>query len=71
MDLPEINVDDNKDLIKFIMDLIRAHYEPSNCNEFDCISREIARYFDKNGRGQLASYIQILNGADKNVWIPM
>ena len=58
-------------LIKFVMSLIRAHYEPENDNDFDDVTEEIARYFDENGRNQLASYIQVLNGNDENVWVPM
>lgn len=64
----------SKQLAKYVVSLIRAHYEPDNPDgkdEFRDLTRDIARYFDFTGDGQISSYIRVLNGDDKNVWVPM
>ena len=60
----------SKQLAKYVVSLIRAHYEPDNLDgkdDFRDLTRDIARYFGFIGDGKTSSYILVLNGDDKNV----
>ena len=70
----------SKQLTKFAISLIRAHYEPDMMDTPDSkekkdafleTSREVAAYFEQIGESQLSSYVKVLIGDDKNVWVPM
>lgn len=61
---------DNDKLKRIVISLIRAHYE-SDSKSFKDASEEAARHFDERGLSQLSSYIRVLDGDDKNVWVPM
>lgn len=67
----EAEVAKSQQLTKFVISLIRAHFEPSSETSFLEESREVSQYMSQIGEYQLASYIDCLNGDDKNVWVPM
>ena len=56
-------------LTKFATDLIREHYEPSEEDGFFNVCREIAKYFDKIGDSELASFVRAQIG-DEAYWVP-
>ena len=65
-------------LTTFVISLIRAHYEPSTVvvdgreiDKFKYTTRQVSEYFEKIDNVQLYSYVRVLNGDDKNVWVPM
>lgn len=58
-------------LSKFAVNLIRAHYGTNIDDDFKEECRNVADYFDKNGDYQLASYIRVLIGDERDVWVPM
>lgn len=60
----------SSDMTRFAINLVRFHYE-SDENSFKEECRRIADYFDKNGDGQLASYVRVLIGDEKDVLVPM
>lgn len=66
------------DLKKFIISLIRAHYEPDerviekyDVDDFKYTADKVARWFEEHGDSELAGYVRVLDGDDKNVFIPM
>lgn len=67
----ESEVAKSQQLTKFVISLIRAHFEPSSETSFLEESRAVSQYMSQIGEEQLAIYINCLNGDDKNVWVPM
>ncbi len=59
------------DMTRFAVNLIRAHYGTNIDDDFKEECRRIADHFDKNGNWQLASYVRVLIGDEKDVWVPM
>ena len=69
-----------KQLTKFAISLIRAHYEPDMMDTPDSkdkkdafleTAREVAKYFDQIKEYQLATYVRVLIGDERDVWVPM
>ena len=67
----EAEIAKSQQLTKFVISLIRAHFEPSSETSFLEESREVSKYMSQIGKDQLAAYIDCLNGDEKNVWVPM
>ena len=61
----------SEQLSKFVISLIREHYDPTGKDSFLEISRKVADYFGQIKEYELASYVRILIGEDKNVFVPM
>lgn len=65
-------------LVKIAIGLVRAHYEPDEravekygVDDFRYRADELAEWFDEHGMDQLASYVRVLDGSDKNFFVPM
>lgn len=65
-------------LKRFIFSLIRSHYEPDEAvvekygvDDFKHTCDEVSKWFDEHGDSQLASFVKVLNGDDKNTFVPM
>lgn len=56
--------------LKDLISLIRAHYEGDEDN-FKEISRKVADELARRGESQLESYIHVLTGDMRDVWVPM
>ena len=67
----EAEVAKSQQLTKFVISLIRAHFEPSSEPSFLEKSREVSKYMSRIGKYQLAAYIDCLNGDEKNTWVTM
>lgn len=58
-------------LSKFAVNLIRAHYGTNIDDDFKEECRKVADYFDKIKEFQLATYVRVLIGDERDVWVPM
>ena len=65
-------------LKRFIISLIRNHYEPDEAivekygvDAFKHTCDEVSKWFEEHGDSQLASFVRVLDGDDKNTFVPM
>lgn len=70
----EQSISEVDELIRFAVSLVRAHYEPDENADTDQFKNEcdkLSKFLDKRGNGQASTYIRVLCGLDKNVFVPM